>query len=593
MLVYGDPRFLSSVGRFSSRVQAALQQADLTGIDNLRVLLIQAGQLEQGISDLSPELAALLLSPACTLTDAFASAFVRRYTGKSNSVASSKSTLLEQTQLAFLQLTRCQDHSVTIKVPEGFEFYGLFPERSCVAAQAWAQTRSGSTRKTALVVGIRSIGTTLSAVLKATLEQLGWRVQRLTVRPVGHPYSRQVQIPAALAPHDHPSLIVDEGPGISGSSMAAVARALRDAGYTDISFFPGHPNEPGTAASPDVRQCWHETPRYVVNPQELRWDGKSLQDLLLEQTKKIQVPNPASPYASPRFTDLSSGKWREVAYSLHSDWPPANIPFERTKWLFRTSHDSAILWKFSGLGSATDSQPVSAIHHNVVYPETFGVHFGFSATSWISGNRLTSQAARNPQVLSQLLRYVSASRVPRPVPREALHRLQECLLVNTRESLGEAAADLANGFANRMAHAEASHCYTDGRMAPCEWVQTADGSLYKTDHAGHMADHTLVGRQSWLWDLAGLLIEWDLPLTELQSAHPQLVREYSEPILHFYCMAYSAFRLGMCSMCASQLASQPEEQKRLQNAATKYQSKLSALIQNAHSLGELSHSSHQ
>src|SRR5205814_10346315 len=83
-----------------------------------------------------------------------------------------------------------------IKVPEGFAFYALFPEQYCASFTKWADEHRGNSPKRALVVGIRSIGTTLSALGRAALRVLGWEVSRLTVRPSGHPFERRVELEA-------------------------------------------------------------------------------------------------------------------------------------------------------------------------------------------------------------------------------------------------------------------------------------------------------------------------------------------------------------------------------------------------------------
>ena len=79
------------------------------------------------------------------------------------------------------------------------------------------------------VIGIRSIGTGLAAIVAAALGAK----RPFTVRPVGHPFSRELRIGDGLKEQlladPHASFaIVDEGPGLSGSSFAAVIGWLRD-----------------------------------------------------------------------------------------------------------------------------------------------------------------------------------------------------------------------------------------------------------------------------------------------------------------------------------------------------------------------------
>jgi len=56
------------------------------------------------------------------------------------------------------------DFTVRVKVPEGFAFYTLYPEQYCAAASRWCDEHATSARRV-LVVGVRSIGTSLSALV--------------------------------------------------------------------------------------------------------------------------------------------------------------------------------------------------------------------------------------------------------------------------------------------------------------------------------------------------------------------------------------------------------------------------------------------
>lgn len=123
--------------------------------------------------------------------------------------------------------------SAAVKVPEGFSLHTVYPEQYVMAAGRWLADHDGEQARGAVVVGIRSIGTTLAAVVATVLRAGGWQVQSLTVRPQGHPYARTVEmanIDLSILDPANVGLVVDEGPGISGSSMAAAASALVNAG---------------------------------------------------------------------------------------------------------------------------------------------------------------------------------------------------------------------------------------------------------------------------------------------------------------------------------------------------------------------------
>ncbi|MCU1275426.1 MAG: hypothetical protein JWO48_2857, partial [Bryobacterales bacterium] len=131
---------------------------------------------------------------------------------------------------------------VELSVPEGYAYYALYPEMYVEAARAWwAEAKP----ERVVVIGIRSIGTSLSAVVAASLERDGTRALRYTVRPRAHPFERcialQPEFETELRQHaDWHFAVVDEGPGLSGSSFGSVAEKLAELGVADdrIVLFP-------------------------------------------------------------------------------------------------------------------------------------------------------------------------------------------------------------------------------------------------------------------------------------------------------------------------------------------------------------------
>src|SRR5205823_5041723 len=92
-----------------------------------------------------------------------------------------------------------------------------------------------------------------------------------TVRPRGHPFDRTIAVTGQLRSHicdSHPShyAIVDEGPGLSGSSFAAVSDMLIELGARPdrVVLFPSW-NAPASALrSERGRAAWGRHPRFVV-----------------------------------------------------------------------------------------------------------------------------------------------------------------------------------------------------------------------------------------------------------------------------------------------------------------------------------------
>lgn len=600
MIVYGDPSFTTPAREFAGLLWSRLAPGGdrPKTLDDLRSLLIHAGQLEQALADgLAPPLdanaAREALSRAEEATGHAAAAFRSTVDGPSHKAQ--VDGRLNAMAAALKPLTQLPDSCVTVKVPEGFAFYTLFPEQYVAAARRWLGDHAGAADRRAVVVGVRSIGTTLSAVVAATLVDGGWDVHRLTVRPTGHPYARRVDInPAGLRGAAH-ALVVDEGPGQSGSSMAAAAQALADAGIDParVTFFPGHGGEPGGAASDAVRAWWAGTRRYAVTLADLRWAGRSLAESLADRTPALL----GSSEPVERVEDLGGGLWRNVAYNDPARWPAACPAFERTKYRCVLQGGRAVVWKFAGLaagpagqvGNAEDAlRRLDELARGGWTSAPRGTSHGFVAVRWIDATPMSRHGA-SPEVLTHVGRYASAARGPALSAADrqaALARLREMLYWNTWESLGEAVAARTRAWGNAAERLAAPHpvpSYGDGRLAPHEWLRTPDGRILKVDCVGHDVDHTVVGPQPVAWDVAGALMEWGL---EDEAAAPLLSAfcgaggpEIPDDLLTFYRMAYAAFRVGMCSMCAGMLAHDPDEQARLRSAEAFYREKLSRLLE--------------
>src|SRR5579864_2466480 len=170
--------------------------------ESLLDALIQAGQLEAALADANSSNAHV----ASQLTDTLGAAVC-----SGNASSTQASQLIAQIH---------PPDQISISPPEGFTYYALHPlDFARITAHIPDEP------KACALIGIRSIGTTLSAVCAAALKNAGRAVSRISVRPTGHPYSRQTEFTAQqinwideqlAAPAQF--VIVDEGPGRSGST---------------------------------------------------------------------------------------------------------------------------------------------------------------------------------------------------------------------------------------------------------------------------------------------------------------------------------------------------------------------------------------
>ncbi len=461
MLVYGDCSWLETGEALVGNLREALGEADRDSLDDLRRLLIQTGRLEQAAMD------AGVNGAYERITDLAATAFCECFRHPGTGLQKPSLHELDR-ELAAIKTTR---EKLRVKEPEGFTFYALFPEQYCVSAQRWSDEHRGQ-RGTVLVIGIRSIGTTLSAVVASVLNAEGWETKRLSVRPSGNPSERTV---CFQPPDSDWALVVDEGPGLSGSSMAAVAEAL---GRRRIAFFPGHHNGPGPMAAKKVRLCWAQTPQYTTRLSRVRWGGRPLRELL---------------GGGGRLADIREGKWREQLFDSEKTWPAAALMFERAKYL----HASAgTLYKFNGFMAR-------------------GSRFGFVGSRWIQGRALNAADGQNPEIAALIEKSISRGpSLGQTEARAGMERLTRMLVGNTREALGEDLGRRAQQLADASGSVVRLPRSVDGHMSPHEWIRDFAGTIHKVGNHAH--DHTVIGTQPFLWDVAGACVEWDME--ELPSA---------------------------------------------------------------------------
>lgn len=572
MLVYGDPKFSVLLDALFENCRSRIRRLNLASLDELRSLLIFAGQIEQAVADRDMKSATdqELANASAQLTDCAARLFCSKFLSRENS--NDKRILtdaMERIRQIRSSAPALGKELVTVKVPEGCAFYALFPEQYCMTAANWV--RQHSDRAEALVVGIRSIGTSLSAVVKETLCQAGCKALRLTVRPGGHPFQRRLTLDASKFASDVPVLIVDEGPGISGSSMASVAEAFISIGCRHVAFLPGHGNEPGNAASENVREIWRSTPRFVTPLEDIDWNGSSLEQSLQVRAEEIK----GIKRSFERVENISAGLWQNLLPKDKIEWPASPPQFERLKYLCAARQGGSVIWKFAGLHGGLDGTDAceTALARLLQLasagycPAPLDSFRGFVALPWVEGARLTWANAKDTSVLNWIGNYiVDAARPGLSASQNkiAIQRAAHMLHSNVKESLGESFLAKALALTDAAFEADVPLSYGDGHLAPHEWTRTADGKLFKLDAEGHAADHTLIGQQSLLWDIAGACVEWRL---DTRSAAPLFEAIEARGIradleaLRFYRAAYSAFRVGLFSLGLTQVS---DEQQRIQ-----------------------------
>jgi hypothetical protein len=513
--------------------------------------LLLAGEFECGVADAYPEAA-----QSCErLTDGIADALLAGERTSSSNPASNldfqKSefhslsigpTISESLINAARALTTVEQ--LSISTPEGFAYYALHP---LAYADAMRQIPA---RERLLVVGIRSIGTTLSAVAAAAARARGILTERMTARPQGHPYNRTAEFtPEQMAEVSQAVssgatfVVVDEGPGLSGSSFLAVAEALERTGASTekIILISSHEPDINTLCADNAARRWQRF-RCIPAGGEAR-----------------------RPTEAVDFID--GGQWRSRVFANKSEWPATWTNFERLKYLSLSQKGEQRLFKFAGLGHYGDvvlerEKKVAAAGFGLVPREESD---GFVSYSWMYGRTLTARDLSR-ETLVRLAEYCAFRQRAFAVEVFHLNALQHMAEHNLRELGFELPVDL------RLERP----VIADGKMQPHEWLLTIEGKLLKTDSGSHGDDHFFPGPTDIAWDLAGAIVEWQMSeqqTTEFLNFYYRASGDNAKHRINGFIQAYAVFRLAYCLMAANAMNGSAEEQ-RLRRAADIYRTLL-------------------
>ena len=484
--------------------------------------LLRAGELECALSDCRPK-----SEHFHTVTDTLAAALV------TSSPVSNRNQLLET--LGAIEVPE----RLALAVQEGFAYYALHP-----LAFSGVLDRISPLPDRALVIGIRSIGATLSAVTTAALRARGVHAERTTIRPKGHPYNRhaelspqQVALVKNYAAADANFLIVDEGPGLSGSSFLSVADALTGVGVPaeKITLICSHEPQIDRLCAENASRRWRQFRAVAV-------------------CAETRQPAAAEVWAG-------GGEWRSYLLPEERSWPASWLTFERAKYLSQGAE--ARIFKFLGFGhyGSEVAQRETKIAAAGFGPAPAIEDAGFGSYDFIGG-RPMSATDLSESALARLAAYC-AFRAQScaldavdlvPLQQMAEHDLQE-LRFNLPVKLSLEKPVIA-----------------DGRMQPHEWILTPRGQMLKVDSGIHGDDHFFPGPTDIAWDLAGAIVEWQMNSDQI-TAFIDMYRRGSgdDPgtRIHDYIVAYSIFRCAYCLMAANAMQGM-REQPRLERAAAGY-----------------------
>ena len=517
LLVFRETAETVSGRELARRLLSAIPKTGSDTQANLSALLL-AGEVECALSDCGWASAA----KAQEITDILAALFLQ------------EAGDLAKLQSLAAEVANDLPETVRISHPEGFAYYALHPGDFADAVAKMVSCRLVG------VVGIRSVGTTLSAVVAGTLRRIGVRASRITVRPVGHAYDRKTELEGAqrawLREQQRQQamfLIVDEGPGLSGSSFLSTAESLmrEEIGAERITLLGTRDVDPGQLCASDAGARWG------------RFEWRRVASRISERFKNA--------------TSLCGGAWRQFFLPVRIDG--CEIPcLSRTErgrdaapvWpemdgVKYWSRDRTRVFKFEGLGEiGTEIRERSRVISEAGFgPGVEDARDGMSSYEFVPGKALAVPDL-STAVLDRMAEYCAFRAAALRSDHTLDGQLEEMVRFNYSQETGRECPVSPEIFRSVCA------VIADARMSPHEWIARADGRLVKVDGARDGDDHFFPGPVDITWDLAGAIVEWELD----RGAQEYLLRRFQEKSgikpenVSAYLLAYSIFRASYCKM---------------------------------------------
>ncbi|HEV2991539.1 MAG TPA: hypothetical protein VG759_24095 [Candidatus Angelobacter sp.] len=515
----------------SNRLRSALlrQLSKNRGRDEAALAaLLRAGELECAVCDLGE------YQPLPDATDLLA-----------ESLLNPGSSICDYNNLKISIEQAILPEKLTVSPPEGFAYYGLHPLAYSAVLQKLAPLPSRI-----VVIGIRTIGTTLSAVCSAAARKMGIHARRFTVRPDGHPYDRRTQfspeqselVRCEAAAHAT-FLVVDEGPGLSGSSFLSVGEALEQAQVPRerITFVCSHEPRVQALCAPDAPQRWRRFRSIVAD----------------------------SPARKPEEAQIwiGGGEWRHHLLPSEASFPGSWVSFERPKYLSSGASPNRRFFKFLGLGHYGENvfERESRVADAGFGPPPRMESDGYVSYPLIEGRPMAADDL-SERALARMAGYCAFRLLnfsAEPYSTDALQKMAEHNLAQLRLEIS-------------VKLQVEKPVLVDGRMAPHEWLFTNGGEMLKTDSGSHGDDHFFPGITDIVWDLAGAIVEWKMK-PDQAAAFLDMYRKASGdnalPRITEFIKAYTVFRAAYCMMAANAMRG-TEEEARLEQAGAYYRNPL-------------------
>ncbi len=550
MIVFNDHRDYQLADNFVNSICRYLQIIEGNWIQDYSVLtslLLETAEFETGITDVfSPDVDNITypIQVCHDMTIASATLVCEAWKGKNISESQVMSIKKSIEKIVSMNI---QD-KIPICIPEGYVFYGLYPEMYLEAAEEFF--KKIAPRKVTCI-GLRTIGTSLCAIVDVTLQKRGCDVFSLTLRPKGHPFKRSIEISSQIRSQllrrkSEWFAIIDEGPGLSGSSIGGALEMLLDFGIpmNRIVVFPSWLPAGDRFISKKAKELWPTVEKFT----------KDFSDIWIKNEKLESSFNKNIEY------DLSAGNWRETLLEEKEKFPPVYIHHERRKYLLKDDGNNRYIAKWVGLGKYGETLVDRArtfAEYNLG-PTVEHVVNGFLIVPFIPGGAISSSLV-NESFISFASEYFTFVKNKFPASLSASYeKMKEMIHTNIEEGLGGGYVKKFTNIINwSQDWYESDIVGVDGKVMPYEWILSHE-KIWKVDQLEHHCDQFFPGCQNILWDIAAFTIEFNLDLdkeNEFLDCFAMISKEKGvRERIPFYKTAYLAFKLGYVTIAAESLS---------------------------------------
>lgn len=431
---------------------------------------------------------------------------------------------------------------IEVSIPEGFVYYGLYPETYMQAAEEFFNEYHPTS---VLCIGLRSIGTSLSAIVEAVLQDRGCEVRSFTVRPRGDPFDRYVEISGDLekiiVENKHSIFaLVDEGPGLSGSSIAGTIRKLRqfDIPREKIVLFTSWIPDGSAFFSEYAKTEWPLYKKYSGSFEKL-W----IESERLEKEFDCKIAG-----------DISAGFWRYKFYNSENEFPAVHHQHERRKYISFCNNRERSVLKFVGLGRYGKRMFERAGLLEEFSPSPLSLKNGFLQMKFVEGKPMT-RGEIEENFIKRVIDYTAFIKKHfRAEMIVSFDEMVEMINVNVSEGLGKSWMEKLN-----VGRRFSPDVYgrdpvaIDGHMMAHEWIKTESGYI-KTDSIEHHSDQFFHGCQDIAWDIAGTIVEFGFAGSRKKEFIDNCAVAVGDRDLvnrtDFYMIAYLAYRLGFVTLAS-------------------------------------------